>query len=196
MPDRWSASYFRHLDSVGSGTPIRDIVNRCHVWESHADYTDSWGACPSPERPWPVYRVDDIQTESKPEVSLEDQDMLGLLMRPLLPTPAVSPPRATPFPSDRELLIQRLMGMECPGRPVLQERSGLTDKEIILQSLLPVGSLEEENVRLAADHHESTVCVSCGELGHAALRRPVLDDSFPFLPLGWQADRTDDGFIL
>ena len=40
------------------------------------------------------------------------------------------------------------------------------------------------------------MCFSCGELGHAASLCPFLDDSFPFLPPGWQADRTDDGFIL
>ena len=27
----------RHLDSVAPETPIRDIVDRCSVWESHAD---------------------------------------------------------------------------------------------------------------------------------------------------------------
>ena len=58
--------------------------------------------------------------------------MLGLLMRQLLPTPAVSPPRATPIPSDCELLIHRLMGTEHPVRPVLQECSSLTDIEILL----------------------------------------------------------------
>ena len=26
----------RHLDSVEPETPIQDIVDRCHVWESHA----------------------------------------------------------------------------------------------------------------------------------------------------------------
>ena len=89
-------------------------------------------------------------------------------MQHLLPTPTVSPPRATSIPSDRELLIQRLMGTEHPVRPVLQERSSLMDIEILLQSLLPVSSLEEENVRPAVDHHESTVvCFSCGESGVA-----------------------------
>ena len=29
-----------HLDSVPPGTPIREIVDRCRVWESHADADD------------------------------------------------------------------------------------------------------------------------------------------------------------
>ena len=33
-------SLHRHLDSVGPDTPIRDIVDRCRVWESHAEDTD------------------------------------------------------------------------------------------------------------------------------------------------------------
>ena len=47
-----------------------------------------------------VYRIDHVRTESGPEVTSEDQDRLGSLMRHLLPTPAVAPPRATPIPSD------------------------------------------------------------------------------------------------
>ena len=70
----------RHLDSVQPGTPIRDIVDRCHVWESHAEDTDRWGACPIPNPPCPVYQNDDVRTESGPDVSAEDQDMLGSLM--------------------------------------------------------------------------------------------------------------------
>ena len=154
---------------------LADVVARLQK-EGH----DSWGVCLNPEQPRPVYRIDDVKTE-------------------------VSPPRVTPIPLDRELLIQRLMGTEHHVRmgtehhvrPVLQERSSLTDMDILIQSLLPVGSLEGENLRPAADHHESTVvCFSCGESGHAALRCPVLDDSFPFLPPGWQADWMGDGFIL
>ena len=172
-------SLHRHLDSVGQGTPIRYIVDRCRVWESHVEDTDSWGACPNPERPRPIYRVDDTHSECQPEVSSEDQDMLDL------PTPAVLPPRATPIPSDRALLIQRLMGPDHPVVPVLQEHSNLTDMEILIQSLFPVRSVVEENVRSTADRHELTVvCFSCGESGHTTSRCPVLDDSFCFLATG------------
>ena len=32
-------SLHRHLDSVEPDTPIRDIVDRCRVWESHSEDT-------------------------------------------------------------------------------------------------------------------------------------------------------------
>ena len=79
----------------------------------------------------------------------------------------------------------------------MQERSSITDIEILLQSLLPVGSVVEENVGPPADRQDPTaVCFSCGEPSHATSRCPVLDESFPFLPPGWQVDRTDDEFVL
>ena len=73
--------------------------------------------------------------DSKPEVAAEDSDVLKQIWRHLLPTPAVSLSRATPIPSDCELLIQRLLGTVHPVQPVVQERSSLTDIEILLQSL-------------------------------------------------------------
>ena len=84
----------RHLDSVGPDTPIRDIVDRCRVWESHAEELGST----SPERPRAVYQVVNENMDSQQEVTPEDSDVLGLLMRHLLPMPAVSPPRVTPIP--------------------------------------------------------------------------------------------------
>ena len=33
----------RHLDGVSSDTPIRDIVDRCRVWESHSEQEPSSG---------------------------------------------------------------------------------------------------------------------------------------------------------
>ena len=186
-------SLHRHLDSVGPYTPIRDIVDKCRVWESHAEFedTDKWGVCHKSECPRAVYQVARVDTDSKPTVASEDSDVLGLLMRHLLPTPAVSSPKATPIPSDSELLIQRLLGTVHHVQPVVQEHSSLTDIEILLQSMLPVGSVAEENVQPPPDRQEPTTgCFSCGKLGHATARCPVLDESFPFLPPGWRIDRT------
>ena len=154
----------RHLDSVGPDTPMWDIVDRCRVWESHAEDTDKWGVCHESESPRALSQVARVDTDSKPRVASEDSDVLGLLMRYLLPTPAVSPPKAPPIPSDRELLIQRLLGTVHPVQPVVQERSGITDIEVLLQSMLPVGSVAEDNVRPPADRQEPTAgCFSCGD---------------------------------
>ena len=115
----------------------------------------------------------------------------------LLPTPAASPPKATPIPSDRELLVQRLLETVNHVQPVVQERSGIANIEVLLQSMLPVASVVEDNVRPPTDHQEPTAgCFSCRESGHATSRCPVLDESFPFLPLGWRADRMDNEFVL
>ena len=49
--------------------------------------------------------TDSGQPEVAPDVILADQDVLNSLMWHVLPTPAVSPPRATPIPSERDQLI-------------------------------------------------------------------------------------------
>ena len=51
----------------------------------------------------------------------------------------------TPIPSDQDLLIQRLMGVIRPLQPVVQERSKLTELEIMLQNWLPVRTVTEED---------------------------------------------------
>ena len=40
----------RHLDSVPAEAPIRDIVDRCRVWESHTDTDDRRVVKSTPER--------------------------------------------------------------------------------------------------------------------------------------------------
>ena len=186
LPDRWSA-------------PSVDI---CIVWSraflSGILWTDA--VCGEPCRghilleslppPPPPFRIGSVSYS-------EDQDRLGSLMRHLLPTPVVSPPRAVPIPSEREQLIQHLMGKEHAVRPLLPERSSFTDMEILLQSLLPVGSLGTEHPLPAVGCHGSTVvCFLCGESGYPASRCPTLDDTFPFLPPVWQAEWTGDGFVM
>ena len=52
----------RHLDSVEPETPIQDIVDRCRVWESHAEFVDNQGDSPTPRQPLAVYMIDDAGT--------------------------------------------------------------------------------------------------------------------------------------
>ena len=40
-------------------TPIRDIVDRCRVWESHADSDNQRFSKPGPDRALPIYTVNE-----------------------------------------------------------------------------------------------------------------------------------------
>ena len=100
----------RHLDSVGTDTPTEDIVDRCRVWESHAEDMNKWEVSRKSDRPRAVCQVASVDTNSRPNDALADSDVLGELMTHLLPTPVIAPQKATPIQSDYELLVQRLLG--------------------------------------------------------------------------------------
>ena len=51
----------RHLDSVPPETPIRDIVDRCRVWESHVDSDVRRISKPGTDRAFPTYVVSDSE---------------------------------------------------------------------------------------------------------------------------------------
>ena len=55
----------RHLDSVPPETPIRDVVDRCRVWESHADPAVHRVSKPSPDLIYPAYVVGDSDSISE-----------------------------------------------------------------------------------------------------------------------------------
>ena len=60
-----SCALRRHLDSVSPENPMRDIVDRCRVWESHTEFEDRWGWHPSPDRSRPVYMISDGGTPGR-----------------------------------------------------------------------------------------------------------------------------------
>ena len=124
-------------------TPMRDIVDRCRVWESHIEVTSSRQVRLDRHSPRAVCQV--TEDSQSPAVST-GSETLEEIMRRLLPKLTVPPPKAAPIPSDRELLMQRLLGAILPPQPVIQERSQLTDMEIALCNLLPVGSVTAEDV--------------------------------------------------
>ena len=130
----------RHLDSLGPDTPMADIVDCSRVWESHIELASGRQMGTDRQSPRAVCQVTvDRQSsvESPGTESLED------IIRKLLPTTARPPPEAAPIPSNKDLLIQRLMGAIRPSQPMAQERSKLTDLEIMLQNWLPVGTVTE-----------------------------------------------------
>ena len=124
-------------------TPIRDIIDRCRVWESHADTEARRFSKPSPERVLPIYTVNepgcgvDDRMVAAVTIPPAEPDLLETLFRRLLPTPVVpsSPPK--PVPTELESLLQQLLGEVQAPKPVPPAKSGITNLETLLQGLLP-----------------------------------------------------------
>ena len=173
----------RHFDSLGPNTPMADIVDCCRVWESHREVEST-----------PICQI--TEDEPTPAVSPETGNWEDII-RKLLPPPALPPPPAVPIPSDRDALIQQLMGALCPPTPVARERSPATALKTMLLNWLPVGAVTEEDAASPDPSVDSAEgCFSCGELTHTMDQCRNLDESFPFLPMGWQAEHIGDQFIL
>ena len=56
----------RYLDCVPPDTPLRDIVDRCRVWESHGSSEMRRSSKPIPEPVYPTYVVEEPDYESEP----------------------------------------------------------------------------------------------------------------------------------
>ena len=107
----------RHLDSVPPETPVRDMVDRCRVWESHAEPAVRRIIKPSPDPIYPAYVVGDSDkiSETKRVAAVtrtnSGPDQLEDLLRWLLA--AVDTPAPVPTV---EKLLQRLVA-ETQSRP-------------------------------------------------------------------------------
>ena len=55
----------RHLDSVSPETPIRDVVDQCRVWESHAHPAVRRIGKPNPDPTYPTYAVGDADSDNE-----------------------------------------------------------------------------------------------------------------------------------
>ena len=110
----------RHLDSVPPEIPIRDVVDRCRIWESHADPAVRRAGKPSPDPVYPAYAVGnaDNNIETTRVATFTGQrsspnQLENLLQRVLAPT---EPPAPKPEVPAVEKLPQQLV-REIQSRP-------------------------------------------------------------------------------
>ena len=186
----------RHLDSLKPETPMSDIVDSCRVWESHRD-VETEPRTRSDRRP--VHAVCQVAVDEQIRTPLPETESLEDIISKLSPTPAPPKTRKDPILSDRDLLIQRLLGTLAPSssEPVVQKRSAVTDLETMLLDWLPVGTVKEDTVvPLRASAVSADRCFSCRIWTHMTENCRTLDESFQFLPMGWRAERVGDQFIL
>ena len=105
----------RYLESVPPETPIRDVVDRCRVWESHADQEIRQVSKPSPEPIYLAYVIGDsdnvvdeirVAAVTKPKTT---PDQVEDLLRRLLAGMASPAPVPAPEVPMVEKLLQHLV---------------------------------------------------------------------------------------
>ena len=178
----------RYLDSVPPETPIRDVVDRCRVCESHADPEIQRVCKPGPEPVYPAYvigesddgvndvRVATVNQPKSPPDQVED------LLRRLLTS--MAPPVMVPAPVLMvEKLLQHLVAenQRRPPAPVIRDEPGGLEK--LFRSFLSGQQTLGQQVRQRPARRDwnDLVCFSCGKSGHGVNRCPTLDESFPFM---------------
>ena len=141
----------RHLDSVGPDTPIAEIVDRCCVWESHAEINSGQVDNHEPNRPCAVFQVTQCVNNEHDETST-GFDVVENLMKRLSTSPVETAQRTSPVPSDYELLAQSL----CEGAQLpMPGDSDTIDIEQLLRKLIPVGPVAEEAARPTPEFQEA-----------------------------------------
>ena len=186
----------RHLDSVPPETPIRDVVDRCRVWESHADPAVRWVSIPSPDPVYVVGDSDNISETTRVAAVTSPKSgphQLEDLLRRLLT--AVDTPAPIPEVPAVEKLLQRLVA-ETQSRPspVVSPPESVGLKKM-LRSFLSGQQQQRQPPRQRPIRRDwnGVVCFSCRKLGHAATWCPNLNESFSFMLPGWRAEKTPGG---
>ena len=130
---------WRHLDSVPPETPIRDVVDHCRVWESHADPMVRRMTKPTPDMTYPTYAVGDADKDKEViKVAAvtglrSDQNQLQDLLRRIVS--AVERPTPTPEMSDiRKMLLQ--LTREWPDEPAPVVDAPVPTLEQMLRSVI------------------------------------------------------------
>ena len=198
-----SCALRRHLDCLPPDTALRDIVDRCRVWESHAELAEQ--NVEQPIRTYPAYTVKQMETEPdgvravaiQPATSVDHSNVMLKKLVDML-APGANVPKKTTEPSALDKLVRLLRGHIVDKNTVVPVPPVLPSWNTQLNSNLRVGRMPDRGLgQRPVQRDWSTVkCFSCGNTGHSAIRCPKLDITFPFMLPGWRAEKTSIGYIM
>ena len=137
-----SCELHRHLDSVPPETPIQDIVDRCRVWESHADSDVRRVSRQGPDPGFLTYVVSDPDREvddlrvAAVTTPQSTPDQVEFCFRRLLASAATLAPTPKPEPPAVDQLLQRLVAETQARQPAPAAATGSAGLETLLRNLL------------------------------------------------------------
>ena len=196
----------RHLDCLPPDTPLRDIVDRCRVWESHTEPSVRRVSRPTPEPVYPAYMIKKPEYEdepvrtvtvNRPESSVDQSKELLKKLLAIL-TPVVPAPARVPEPSSMDKLVQLLAGKLAKNTPVPPAPAEPMKLETMLRTYFggKQSPNQQSRIRPVGRNWSDVKCFSCGKTGHSANRCPMLDVTFPFILPGWKAEKTSTGYLM
>ena len=150
----------RHLDCLPPDTPLRDIVDRCRVWESHSDF--SGRNVSRPEPPYPAYVVKMPEKEpepgravtvNKPECPVDDTNELLRKLVEML-TPRATSTTRVPEPSGLDKLAQLLTEKVAARKPILPVQTEPIKLETRLQTFLEERQRADQEFRQRPVHRD------------------------------------------
>ena len=179
-------------------------MDRCRVWESHAEPEIRRVSKPMPEPAYPAYVVNEseyemepvrVVTMNKPNSSVDQMEELLKRLLTML-TPTVPTPAKTPETSPMDKLVQLLLSETAqrkpapPPPPVPAEPAGV---ETMLRTYFAEqqSSRQQPRFRPTRRGWPEMKCFSCGKTGQGANRCLTLDVTFPFILPGWKT-----GFLM
>ena len=194
----------RHLDCLPPDTPLRDIVDRCRVWESHSELAGR--NVNQPKLTYPAYAVKPLEREpeavraisvNKPDRPVENTNELIKKLVDML-TPGSNTTRKATEPSAFDKLVHLLREQVVERKPALPVTPEPTKLETKLQTLLDSGRMPYQGFGQRPVQRDWSVvkCFSCGNSGHSAARCPKLDITFLFILPGWKAEKTSVGYMM
>ena len=161
--------------------PIWDIVDRCRVWESHADSDARRFSKPGPDTVNESGCRTDDQIMAAVTTSQTAAHQLETLLRRLLPDPVVPSPPPSAFKFGA----------------VVTAKTGSSDIKSLLQSLLPRTLASMARMQPGPMQRDwSTVVCSCSKAGHGVTRCPDLNEAFLFMLPGWKAEKVGGGYVM
>ena len=196
----------RHLDCLPPDTPLRDIVDRCRVWESHTEPSVRRVSRPTPEPVYPAYMIKKPEYEDKPvrtvtvnrpESSVDQSKELFKKLLAIL-IPAVPAPVRAPELSSMDKLVQLLAGRLAKNTPVPPAPPAPAEP-MKLETMLRTyfggkqSPGQQSRLRPVGRNWSDVKCFSCEKTSHSANRCQMLNVTFPFILPGWKAEKTSTG---